>query len=71
MFQTRQHVVSNGEGYDGDARAVYLNPDIVDLGAAREMVGTVEDPNRHVNREIARWIKDRDRTAAGWLADPS
>lgn len=44
---------------------VYLNPDIVDLGAAREMTRTVEDPNRHVNREIARWIKERDLVAGG------
>lgn len=44
---------------------MYLNPDIVDLGAAREMTRTVEDPNRHVNREIALWIKARDLVARG------
>ncbi len=48
-----------------DLLRVYLNPDIVDLGAAREMVRTVEDPNRHVNREIAQWIKDRDLRTSG------
>ncbi len=26
----------------------------------REMVRTVEDPNRHVNRQIAHWIRDKD-----------
>lgn len=44
---------------------VYLNPDIVDLTAAREMARTVEDPNRHVNREIAQWIRARDLHAGG------
>ena len=28
------------------------------------MVKTVEDPNRHVNRQIAHWIRDRDLVAA-------
>lgn len=48
-----------------DLLRVYLNPDIVDLGAAREMARTVEDPSRHVNREIAAWIKARDLTIGG------
>ncbi|MBK8257219.1 MAG: alpha/beta fold hydrolase [Polyangiaceae bacterium] len=44
---------------------IYLNPDIVDMSAAREMAQTVEDPNRHVNRQIAQWIKDKDLVTAG------
>lgn len=39
---------------------VYMNPTITDTSAAHEMVKTVEDPNRHVNRQIAAWIRDRD-----------
>lgn len=39
---------------------VYLHPEIVDIRAAREMARTVEDPNRHVNRQIAAWIRRRD-----------
>ncbi|MHB8876276.1 MAG: alpha/beta fold hydrolase [Myxococcaceae bacterium] len=44
---------------------VYMNPEITDIGAAREMVKTVEDPNRHINREIAGWIKGRDLVVRG------
>jgi pimeloyl-ACP methyl ester carboxylesterase len=40
--------------------SVYMNPDLTDTRAAGEMVKTVEDPNRHVNRQIARWIRDKD-----------
>jgi pimeloyl-ACP methyl ester carboxylesterase len=40
--------------------SIYMNPEITDVSAASEMVKTVEDPNRHVNREIARWIRARD-----------
>lgn len=40
--------------------SVYMNPSITEISAAREMVRTVEDPNRFVNRQIARWIVDRE-----------
>ncbi len=40
--------------------SVYMNPAITETAAAREMVRTVEDPNRFVNRQIARWINDRE-----------
>ncbi|MBI3542965.1 MAG: hypothetical protein HY075_06810, partial [Deltaproteobacteria bacterium] len=33
--------------------------------AARELVRTVENPNRHINREIAQWIRDRDLVIRG------
>jgi pimeloyl-ACP methyl ester carboxylesterase len=42
------------------ALSVYMNAGITDVSAAREMVKTVEDPNQSVNRQIARWICDRD-----------
>lgn len=45
--------------------SAYINPDVTDLDAAREMVKTVEDPNRHVNRQIARWIQDGDLILGG------
>ena len=45
--------------------SIYLNPTITDTQAAREMVKTVEDPNHHINREIAEWIRDRDLTVRG------
>lgn len=44
---------------------LYMNPDASDITAAKEMVRTVENPNRHINREIARWIRDRDLVVAG------
>lgn len=40
--------------------SMYMNHEITDTSAAREMAKTVEDPNRHINREIARWIQSRD-----------
>jgi pimeloyl-ACP methyl ester carboxylesterase len=43
----------------------YLHPGIVDLGHAASLAQTVEDPNRHVNREIAEWIRRRDLVLAG------
>ena len=45
--------------------SIYINPEITDTDAAREMVQTVEDPNRHVNREIAHWIQDKDLVLRG------
>ncbi len=45
--------------------SAYLNPAITDTQAAREMVKTVEDPNRHINRQIAHWIRDKDLVLRG------
>lgn len=44
---------------------IYMHPEIVDMAAAAEMVRTVEDPNRHVNRQIASWIRNRDLVVRG------
>ncbi len=44
---------------------VYMNPAASDVGAARQMVKTVEDPNRFINRQIARWMRDRDLVVEG------
>jgi pimeloyl-ACP methyl ester carboxylesterase len=45
--------------------SVYLNPEITDVSAAREMVRTVEDPNRRINRQLAHWIRARDLVVRG------
>jgi hypothetical protein len=45
--------------------SVYLNPAVTDVSAAREMVRTVEDPVRRINRQIAHWIADRDLILRG------
>jgi len=45
--------------------SVYMNAGITDTAAAREMVRTVEDPNRYVNRQIAHWIQHRDLVIRG------
>ncbi|MFT3774402.1 MAG: alpha/beta fold hydrolase [Minicystis sp.] len=45
--------------------SIYMNAEITDTSAAAEMVRTVEDPNRHVNRQIAEWIRDRDLVLRG------
>jgi len=39
---------------------IYINPRIVDLSKASELARTVENPNRHLNRELALWVKQRD-----------
>jgi pimeloyl-ACP methyl ester carboxylesterase len=45
--------------------SIYMNPEITDTSAASEMVKTVEDPNRHVNRQIAHWIRAKDLVLRG------
>lgn len=45
--------------------SIYMNPEITDTRAASEMVKTVEDPNRHVNKQIAHWIRARDLVLRG------
>jgi pimeloyl-ACP methyl ester carboxylesterase len=45
--------------------SMYMNAGVTDVSAAGEMVKTVEDPNRHINREIAYWIRDRDLVVRG------
>jgi pimeloyl-ACP methyl ester carboxylesterase len=47
------------------ALKIYMNPDATDLTHYGEMVHTVEDPSRFVNREIAQWIKHRDLIVNG------
>jgi pimeloyl-ACP methyl ester carboxylesterase len=43
--------------------SIYMNSSITDVSA--EMVNTVEDPNRHINREIAYWIRAKDLIVRG------
>ena len=45
--------------------SIYLDPKITDVSKAQEMARTVEDPNRTINRQIARWIRDRDLVVGG------
>ncbi len=45
--------------------SVYLNPKLTDTRLASEMVKTVEDPNPHVNRQIAHWIRAKDLIVRG------
>lgn len=45
--------------------SMYMHPGIVDLSKASELARTVEDPNRHVNRELARWLNERDLMVDG------
>lgn len=40
--------------------SIYMNPEITDLSAVNELVRTVEDPNRHINRELAAWLQRGD-----------
>ena len=45
--------------------ALYLNPDIIDLSQADELVKTIDDPDPKLTTQIARWIKDRDLVVDG------
>jgi pimeloyl-ACP methyl ester carboxylesterase len=40
--------------------SIYINPTSTDVSAADELVKTVEDPNRFINRELAEWIGRKD-----------
>lgn len=42
--------------------SMYLNTELTDTTRSAEMVETVEDPSRALNKEIARWIKAKDLT---------
>jgi pimeloyl-ACP methyl ester carboxylesterase len=44
---------------------IYMNPRTSDVSVASELVKTVEDPNRFINREIALWIAERDLVVRG------
>lgn len=45
--------------------SIYMNPELTDLASIAEMIRTVEDPSRHINRELAAWITSRDLTVRG------
>jgi pimeloyl-ACP methyl ester carboxylesterase len=40
--------------------SMYLNREHVDLDSVDELTKTIEDPNRHINREIAAWVGRKD-----------
>jgi pimeloyl-ACP methyl ester carboxylesterase len=44
---------------------VYLHPEIVDTSKMNEMIETVENPDRMLNREIAAWVKRGDLIVRG------
>ncbi len=45
--------------------SVYLHPSIVDLSQSDQIMQTVEDPNRHINRELAEWLRRKDLIIGG------
>jgi esterase/lipase len=45
--------------------SVYLHVESSDVSHAATMVQTVEDPSRHMNSEIARWIARRELVVDG------
>ncbi len=45
--------------------SLYLNPALTDTSRSAEMIATVEDPSRALNKEIARWIKNKDLLMRG------
>jgi len=47
------------------ALSLYMTAEKTDLRAAGELVRTVEDPHRHLNRQMAAWIRARDLVVEG------
>jgi len=45
--------------------SIYLNPAICDLSKSSELARTVEDPNRHLNRDLAVWLNNGDAIIDG------
>lgn len=45
--------------------SIYINAGVTDLSAIGEMVKTVEDPSRRINRQIANWVRERDLVLGG------
>ncbi len=45
--------------------SVYLHPEIVDVSRMDEMIETVENPDRRLNREIAEWLRRGDLVIRG------
>ena len=45
--------------------AIYMHTSSTDTSHAATMVQTVEDPNPHVNVDIAHWLKERELTVRG------
>jgi pimeloyl-ACP methyl ester carboxylesterase len=45
--------------------SIYLNPKIVDLSKSSTLAKTVEDPNRHLNRDLAVWLNRGDAIIDG------
>jgi esterase/lipase len=42
-----------------------MNASSTDVSRASEMVQTVEDPNTHMNRQIAHWVNERELVVRG------
>ena len=44
---------------------IYLHPEIVDTSRMKEIIQTVENPNRTLNRQIAEWVQRGDLVIRG------
>jgi alpha-beta hydrolase superfamily lysophospholipase len=47
------------------ALSIYMNAHLSDLSQAEALVKTVEDPHPWLNRQLARWMQDRDLVVDG------
>jgi predicted alpha/beta hydrolase len=45
--------------------SIYMNAAECDLSAAADLVNTVDDPVPWINRQVARWVRDRDLKLRG------
>lgn len=45
--------------------SLYMNPDIIDLSQAEQIVKTIDDPDPQLTYEIGRWLMNRDLVVDG------
>jgi pimeloyl-ACP methyl ester carboxylesterase len=45
--------------------SIYMNAGLIDLGRADEILNTIDDPVPWINRQVARWLRDKDLTVEG------
>lgn len=45
--------------------SIYMNANMIDLSVGDQLVNTIDDPVPHINRQMARWMKQRDLVLEG------
>lgn len=45
--------------------SLYMNAAEIDLDSVEELLPTIDDPVQHINRQVARWVRNRDLVVRG------